>query len=73
MINFSQDTMHQLVQIHVERINALELALKTAQSRIEELEWEAHIARIKEGTAVAEAEIRTINWINQKLNPNFNG
>jgi hypothetical protein len=73
MINFSQDTMHQLVQIHVERINALEAALKTANSRIEELEWEAHISRIKEGTAVAEAEIRTINWINEKLKSNYNG
>ena len=65
--------MSQLVQIHVQRIIALETALKTAQARIEELEWEAHLSKINEGTIAAEAEIKTLNWINEKLNAHFNG
>jgi predicted RNase H-like nuclease (RuvC/YqgF family) len=68
MINFSQDTMHQLVQIHVERINALELALKNANNRIEQLEWDLHMQKSATNIAVLEAEIKTMDWINSKLN-----
>jgi hypothetical protein len=67
MINFSQDTMHQLVHIHVERINALEKALKAANNRIEQLEWDLHTQKSSTNLAVLEAEIRTMDWINSKL------
>ena len=67
MINFSQDTMHQLVQIHVERINALENALKAANNRIEQLEWDLHIQKGSTNLAVLQAEIKTMDWINSKL------
>lgn len=67
MINFSQDTMQQLLQIHVERINALEIALKAANNTIEQLKWDLYTEKSSTNLAVLEAEVKTLNWINSKL------
>jgi hypothetical protein len=50
--------------------SSLEQLLSFYEARIEALERELHLAKLNETNAVLDAQINTMNWINNKLNYN---